>query len=103
MRSMPATAKACDDVSRRGHLEGRDLSGDKPDACEQDQQESHLGEDDSCIAAHDADASYFEGSELLVTTEISSDPRGIPMSGRGQAHRDACTVSALQARPDESR
>jgi hypothetical protein len=28
---------ACDDSSHLGHLEGRDLSGDKPDTGEQDQ------------------------------------------------------------------
>jgi hypothetical protein len=42
---------ACDDGSQPGHLEGRDLSGDKPDTGEQDQQESDLGESDSRVMA----------------------------------------------------
>ena len=47
---------ACDDSSLRGYLEGRDLSGDKPDTGEQDQQESHLGEDDAGLTAHETAA-----------------------------------------------
>ena len=35
---------ACDDRSRRRHLEGWDLSGDEPDSGEQDQQEPDFGE-----------------------------------------------------------
>lgn len=55
---------ACDDISHGGHLESRDLSGDKPDTSEQDQQESHLSEDDSRLTAHETDGSHFEQSEV---------------------------------------
>jgi hypothetical protein len=36
------------------------LSGDKPDTGEQDQQESHLGEDDARLTAHETYGSYFD-------------------------------------------
>jgi hypothetical protein len=42
---------ACDDHSRRRHLEGWDLSGDEPDTGKQDQQEADLGECDARLMA----------------------------------------------------
>jgi hypothetical protein len=42
---------ACDDRSRGRHLEGLNLSGDKPDTSKQDQQESDLGECDARLMA----------------------------------------------------
>jgi hypothetical protein len=52
---------ACDDRSRRRHLEDWDLSGDEPDTGKQDQQESDLGECDAGLMAerkHRNDGSY---------------------------------------------
>jgi hypothetical protein len=56
---------ACDNRSRRTHLEGRDLSGDDPDTGKQDQQEADLGECDARLMAerkHSNDGSYFDRS-----------------------------------------
>jgi hypothetical protein len=53
---------ACDDRSRRPHLEGRDLSGDEPDTCKQDQQETDLGESYARLMAESKlrnNGSYF--------------------------------------------
>ena len=61
---------ACDDRSRNGHLEGRDLSRDEPDSGEQDQQEADLGQGDARVMAHRKhknDGSYFGCSVLRVT------------------------------------
>jgi hypothetical protein len=42
---------ACHNRPRRRHLEGRDLSGDKPDTGKQDQQAADLGECDARLVA----------------------------------------------------
>ena len=54
---------ACNDRSRRPHLEGRDLSGDEPDTGKQDQQEADLGECDARLMAerkHGNHGSYLD-------------------------------------------
>ena len=57
--------------SRRTHLEGRDLSGDKPDTGKQDQQEADLGECDARLVAerkqNGSDGSYSDRSVLPTT------------------------------------
>jgi hypothetical protein len=40
---------ACDDRSRRAQLECRDLSGDEPETCDQDQQEADFGQCDARV------------------------------------------------------
>jgi hypothetical protein len=63
---------ACDDRSRRRHLEGWDLSGDEPDTGKQDQQESDLGECDAPLMAqrkHRNDGSYLDRSVLPDTEQ----------------------------------
>jgi hypothetical protein len=62
---------ACHNRSRRTHLEGRDLSDDKPYTGKQDQQEADLGECDTPLAAepkHGSNGSYLDRS-VLPTTE----------------------------------
>jgi hypothetical protein len=53
---------ACDDRSRRPHLENRDLSGGEPETCKQDQQEADLGDCDARLMAerkHKNNGSYL--------------------------------------------
>jgi hypothetical protein len=61
---------ACDNRSRRTHLEGRDLSGDEPDTGKQDQQEADLGERNARLMAerkHRNDGNDCNRSVLPVT------------------------------------
>jgi hypothetical protein len=100
---------ACHNRSRRTHLEGRDLSGDKPDTGKQDQQEAELGECDARLVAerkHGSNGSYLDRS-VLPTTErdllCSQDYLavwGSPRVGRsGAGPRHALTKSAARRTP----
>ena len=89
---------ACDNRSRRMHLEGRDLSGDEPDTGKQDQQEADLGECDARLMAerkHRNDGSYFDRSVLPAVgrsperSVVSRQPPGITcirVVGRNRAN-----------------
>jgi len=62
---------ACHNPSRRTRLEGRDLSGDKPDTGKQDQHEADPGERDARLVAErkpGSNDSYLDRS-VLPTTE----------------------------------
>ena len=75
---------ACDNLSRRMHLEGRDLSGDEPGTGKQDQQEADLGECDARLMAerkHRNDGSYFDRSVLPVV--VRRDRRTRPTGPSG--------------------
>ena len=70
---------ACDDRSRRRHLEGWDLSGDEPDTGKQDQQESDLREGDTRLTAeseHGRHGSDSDRSVLIASLRIA--PRKHP-------------------------
>jgi hypothetical protein len=76
---------ACDDHSRRRHLEGWDLSGDEPDTGKQDQQEADLGECDARLMAegkHRNNGSYFDRSVLPVVVRRDRRTRPAGPSGK---------------------
>ena len=69
---------ACDNHSRRRHLEGRDVSGDEPHTGKQNQQEADLCECDACLMAerkHRNDGIQFDLSVLPVTERDLLNPQ----------------------------
>ena len=79
---------ACDDRSRRRHLEGWDLSGDEPDTGKQDQQEADLGECDARLMAQ-----RKHGTMVPIVLQRPRVSAPAPASG---CRQDCSTHAALR-------
>ena len=92
---------ACHNRSRRTHLEGRDLSGDKPDTGKQNQQEADLGECDTRLVAEDKHESDGEFAPAAHAGPIGHGDQFLELraavAARPSLDAAVCLVSALLA------